>query len=180
MNPSNKSGFRVPRDPNPMDLRESPSAVHALAQPAMVPLDKHRFFAGRKRARRYALQALYSWVLNDNSIADIEAFMLSEHQSGDLDLEYFQTLLHQIPQQFQELDACFSPYLINRTPQELDLIELSVLRIAVYEFKMQQDLPYRVVINEALELAKTFGSDESYKFVNSVLDKVRKDLRSSN
>ncbi len=133
-------------------------------------------FSGRRRARRYALQALYGWSVSQNPLADVETYTLSEHQHGEVDSAYFQILLHSIPTQLSILDKLFEPYL-SRNLRDLGLIELTILRIAVYELKEHQEIPYRVVINEALELAKTFAAPDSHKFVNGILDKVRKDLR---
>ncbi len=133
-------------------------------------------FNGRRRARRYALQALYGWSLTHNNLADVESYTLSEHKEGEIDSAYFQILLHSIPAQLGVLDTRFETYL-SRQLHDLGLIERTILRIAVYELKDQKDIPYRVVINEALELAKTFAAPESHKFVNGILDKVRKDLR---
>ena len=133
-------------------------------------------FSGRRRARRYALQALYGWSVSQNPLADVETYTLSEHQHGEVDSAYFQILLHSIPTELSILDKCFEPHL-SRNLRDLGIIELTILRIAVYELKEHLEIPYRVVINEALELAKTFAAPDSHKFVNGILDKVRKDLR---
>lgn len=133
-------------------------------------------FGNRKMARRYALQALYGWALSDNTLTDIENHVLLEHSEDKFDRAYFSTLLHEIPKQVATLDSLMSPYL-SRKLEDVSPIELTVLRISVYELKERLDVPYKVVINEALELAKTFGSQDSHKFVNGVLDKVAKDLR---
>lgn len=138
-------------------------------------MNKKISFSGRRRARRYALQALYAWEVAQNDLSQIEVDILSEHKEGELDVEYFQQLLHNIPKQISQLDALFEPHL-SRKFEDLGLIELTLLRIAVYELKDKQDVPYRVVINESLELAKIFGATDSHKFVNGVLDKVIQDL----
>jgi transcription antitermination protein NusB len=135
-------------------------------------------FTGRKKARRYALQALYGWLLSGNDLADIEAHTLLEHGDDAFDREYFQSLLHDVPSNLGDIEQTFAPHL-SRKLQELDPIELTILRIATYELMFRQDIPYRVVINEALELAKGFGATESYKFVNGVLDKLARVLRSN-
>lgn len=138
-------------------------------------MNKKINFSGRRRARRYALQALYAWEVAQNALSQIEVDILSEHKEGELDVEYFQQLLHNIPQQISQLDAIFEPHL-SRKLEDLGLIELTLLRIAVYELKDKKDVPYRVVINESLELAKIFGATDSHKFVNGVLDKVVQDF----
>lgn len=133
-------------------------------------------FGRRKLARRYVLQALYGWELSNNDLKDIEADTLLEHAKDKFDRDYFIILLHEIPKQVAEIDLIMSPYL-SRKLEDLGVIELTVLRIAVYELKEKLDIPYKVVINEALELAKTYGSQDSHKFVNGVLDKVAKQIR---
>lgn len=140
-------------------------------------MNKKLSFTGRRKARRYALQALYSWVLSENTLSDIEMHFLIDHAAEAFDREYFQLLLHDVPQHLEILETIMSPYLLNRQFADLDPIELTILRIAVYELKERLDIPYRVVINEGLELAKAFGSLDSHKFVNSVLDKVARELR---
>ncbi|MDB6096351.1 MAG: NusB antitermination factor [Francisellaceae bacterium] len=135
-------------------------------------------FNHRRKARRYSLQALYSWELSNNSLAKVEENILLEKAHKKFDIEYFKEILYGVPQHLTELQDSFIPYL-NIGLEELDTIELTVLRIATYEFKYRLDIPYKVIINEALELTKMFGSIEGFKFVNGVLDKVSKDLRQS-
>lgn len=139
-------------------------------------MGKKPSFSGRRKARRYVLQALYSWMLSENALSDIETHFLMEHAAEEFDREYFQTLLHEIPAQVAALETIMSPYL-SRPFSDLDPIELTILRLSVYELKERVDIPYRVIINEGLELAKTFGSADSHKFVNGVLDKVARELR---
>jgi len=134
-------------------------------------------FSGRKKARRYAVQALYGWSMTQNPLSEIEAFILSEHPEEVFDRDYFSLLILNITQNVQELDAIMQP-LLSRKLTELDFVELAVLRIAVFELKNRLEIPYRVVINEALNLTKTFGATDGYKFVNGVLDKLAKNLRS--
>jgi len=135
----------------------------------MKPIERHQ-------AREYALQALYQWQLSQDPISDIEAQFVAEHISNALDFSYFQELLHNIPKCFDELDTLMHPFL-KRSIKELDPVELSVLRIALYELSKRPDVHYRIIINEALELTKQFGSIEGYKFVNGVLDQVARGLR---
>jgi N utilization substance protein B len=137
-------------------------------------MNKNISFTGRRRARRYALQALYAWILNQNPLHEVEAYTLSTHQMGALDVVYFQTLLQGVASQISGLDLMIEPHLSTRKLEDLDLIERTILRMAVYELKEQKEVPYRVVINEAVELAKIFASPESHKFVNGVIDKVAK------
>jgi N utilization substance protein B len=135
-------------------------------------------FKGREKARRYAMQALYGWLLAGNALKDIEAFYLADRNPKNFDLEYFQRLLHSIPAVLAELDSKLTPFL-DRPFADLDPIELTILRIAIYELKYSFDVPFKVVIHEAVALAKVFGAIDSFKFVNSVLDKAAKYFRAN-
>jgi len=130
----------------------------------------------RKKARQFALQALYQWRLSGNELSEIEAQYAENKYFKKADTEYFNELLYGIPNHVDVLDAHMIDVL-DRSIEELNPVELTALRIAIYELEHRPEIPYRVVINEALELTKMFGSIEGYKFVNGVLDKVAKVLR---
>ena len=130
----------------------------------------------RHNARRYALQAMYQWQIAGTSIDEIEHEFLHYHIDKKLDLAYFKELIHGIPKHQSELDQEMKPFL-GRALQEIDPIELAVLRLAIYELIKRPDVPYRVIINEALELTKKFGSVDGYKFVNGILDRIAKKNR---
>jgi N utilization substance protein B len=132
--------------------------------------------AARHNARRYAVQAMYQWQLTNHPLAEIEAEFTQYHIDKKTDMAYFKELIHGVPQHREELDQAIQPFL-GRPFDEIDPIELAVLRLAVYELAKRPDVPYRVVINEALVLSKKFGSVESHKFVNSILDRVAKKIR---
>lgn len=132
--------------------------------------------AARRRARECAVQALYSWQLSKNDIADIELQFLSEQDVKDVDISYFRELLAGVAMQAEKLDALMAPYL-SRQLEELGQVERAVLRIALFELSKREDVPYKVAINEAIELAKVFGAEDSHKFVNGVLDKVAPTVR---
>lgn len=132
----------------------------------------------RRNARRYALQAMYQWHIAETEIPVIEAEFIASQIDKPTDLDYFKELIHGIPAKQESIDAAISPYLGRPLP-EIDPIEVMVLRIATYELLYRLDVPYRVVINEALELAKKFGSVEGYKFVNGVLDRVARKERAT-
>ena len=119
--------------------------------------------AARRRARECAVQALYSWQLSHNDIADVEYQFLAEQDVKDVDVLYFR-------------DGLMKPYL-SRQLEELGQVEKAVLRIALFELSKRDDVPYKVAINEAIELAKTFGAEDSHKFVNGVLDKAAPVIR---
>jgi N utilization substance protein B len=132
--------------------------------------------AARRRARECAVQALYSWQLSKNDIADVEHQFLTEQDVKDVDVAYFRELLSGAAVNAGMLDELMAPYL-SRQLDELGQVERAVLRIALFELKMREDVPYKVAINEAIELAKTFGAEDSHKFVNGVLDKVAPTIR---
>ncbi|OGT45542.1 MAG: N utilization substance protein B [Gammaproteobacteria bacterium RIFCSPHIGHO2_12_FULL_41_20] len=141
-----------------------------------MPENKRINPQARHNARHYAVQALYQWQLTGASGTDIENQFLKHQISKQVDLEYFKELLHGIVSEQKTLDEHMHPYL-KRQLHELDPVELAVLRLAIYELTKRPDVPYRVIINEALELTKKFGSVEGYKFVNGVLDQVARKIR---
>lgn len=130
----------------------------------------------RRKARELALQAVYSWQMTANKVEQIELSIATSNNMDKVDMGYFQELLRAVVKDTDELDIAIKPYL-GRLPEELDLVEKAILRIATYELTARIDVPYKVVINEAIELAKSFGAEESHKFVNGVLDKAVKTLR---
>ena len=144
----------------------------------------------RHNARYFALQAIYSWQISRDNIADIEAHFLAAekyeeeaHQADEpllrqpeTDVNYFRDLLTGVVLSHQELDSKMRPYL-SRPLQDLDEMEHALLRLAMYELCKREDVPFKVVINEAIELAKCFGAEDSHKFVNGVLDKAAPTVR---
>lgn len=137
---------------------------------------KHRIL--RHNARQCALQAIYQWQLSANPIQEIETQFIQYHITKKVDLDYFREILHGVVKHQHELDKSISLF-IERTINEVDPIELAILRVATFELAKRSDIPYRVVINEGLELAKKFGSIEGFKFINSVLDRIARQLRSN-
>jgi N utilization substance protein B len=130
----------------------------------------------RHKARQLALQAIYQWQLSRDPIDFIEAQFLATANPKKIDLEYFSELLREVTKQAIELDSVMLPFL-DRKIAELDQVELAVLRLAIFEMKNRIDIPYKVVIDEALKLTKIFGSVEGFKYVNGILDKVAHTLR---
>ena len=125
----------------------------------------------RSRARRMAMQALYEWQVANNTPLDILNTYRAEQDLKKVDEEYFRELLLNTAKYQQELDDMMSGCL-DRPINEVDPIETAILRLACYELAHRPDVPYRVVINEAIELAKSFGAESGHKFVNGILDKV--------
>jgi N utilization substance protein B len=130
----------------------------------------------RRKARELAVQAIYSWQLSQNSITDIEVNFLTDNSARRFDIPYFQQLLHGVTKSVGSIDEAISPH-VDRPLADVDHVEKAILRVAIYELKDCTDVPYRVVINEAIELAKSFAADDSHKFVNGVLDKAVKLIR---
>jgi N utilization substance protein B len=125
----------------------------------------------RARARRRALQAIYAWQMSGSRmVAVIEQFR-DEQDMEIADVAYFEDLLRGVDRHCAELDAGIVPFL-DRSIAEVDPIERAALRIAAYELRHRLDVPYRVVINEAIEVARRFGSEHGHTFVNGVLDKL--------
>ena len=132
--------------------------------------------AERRKARHYGMQALYQWHMAGASLSDIEAEFRADYDFSHVDLEYFQALLHGVPACVDELDASFEP-LLDRKLDDLDPIERTLLRMGTFELAERLDVPYKVVINEAVALAKKFGATDGHKYINGVLDKVAHQLR---
>jgi len=137
---------------------------------------KPRSFKKRKHARDKVLQALYQWQLSGEDLDWIKDYFMDEQGVASGDPEYFLELLYKIPSTVTELDATYRKYMKN-FEDNLDPIECNILRIATYELIHHMEIPYRVIINEAINLAKTYGADEGYKFVNGVLDPLSQKLR---
>jgi N utilization substance protein B len=133
--------------------------------------------AQRSKARHYAMQALYQWSVTQNPLNVIEAEFHTDNDMTVVDTDYFHELVHQVPAQLATIETDFLPYVTDMALHELDPITLALLRLATYELRFRVDVPYKVVINEALRLAKKFGATDSYKFINGVLDKVAARLR---
>lgn len=130
----------------------------------------------RRKARELAVQAVYSWQISHNTVNDIEMSFISDNSKRRFDIEYFQQLLRGVTGKVAELDLAISPY-VDRPIDEIDHVEKAILRVAVFELSDCLEVPYRVVINEAIELAKLFAADDSHKFINGVLDKAVKLIR---
>ena len=122
------------------------------------------------------MQALYQWHMAGQSLNEIEAQFRVDNDFGAVDGAYFHGIRHGVPRQKTEIDGAFES-LLDRPLDEIDPVELSILRLSTFELKNRIDIPYRVVINEGIELAKTFGATESHKYINGVLDQLAVTLR---
>ncbi|MFA5628456.1 MAG: transcription antitermination factor NusB [Thiohalomonadaceae bacterium] len=130
----------------------------------------------RSRARQRALQALYQWQITADDPAVIEEQFLTAGEMGKADPGFFHDLLYEVTTHLDELDGLLTPRL-DRPLEQVDLVERAILRMGCYELRYRPETPYRVVINEAVELAKIFGGEQGHKYVNSVLDKLARQLR---
>ena len=133
----------------------------------------------RVRARRTAVQACYQWLINKQPVAAvIKEFENDRVELKKADKDYFRDLLEGINRCSEELDDNIKT-LLDRPLQELDTVEHAILMLAVYELLHHPELPWRVIVNEAVDLAKMFGAEQSYKYINGVLDKAARRLRAS-
>lgn len=131
----------------------------------------------RKKARQLLIQALYQWQSAGADITRIEAEFCADNGMAKVDAAFFHELLHGIPRQLVEVDGAYSPFL-DRKMGDLDPVSRAVLRLGAYELLYRIDVPYKVVINEAINLAKMFGPTDAHKYINGVLDKVAARARS--
>jgi N utilization substance protein B len=132
--------------------------------------------AARSRARRRALQAVYAWQLSGSPVDKVIEQFRAEQDMEVADLEYFEALVRGVVQHAEELDAVLAKF-IDRTVAQVDPIERAVLRIAAFELAHRLDVPYRVVINEAIESTKRFGAEHGHTYVNGVLDRAAAEWR---
>jgi N utilization substance protein B len=130
----------------------------------------------RAKARRLALQGLYQWQLSGTPAGELIAELNASQNIKDVDTEYFEALLRGVIAGSDALQALFQPNL-DRPAEQVDPIERGILLIGTFELKDRIDVPYRVVLNEAMELAKGFGAEDSHKYINAVLDKTSAGLR---
>jgi transcription antitermination protein NusB len=130
----------------------------------------------RSRARRRAVQAIYAWQISGGNGQSLVAQFAHEQAREVADLAYFEALVHGVLDNRRDIDQALAPYL-DRTIEEVDAIERAVLRLSAFELRFRADVPYRVVINEAIESAKRFGSEHGHTYVNGVLDRAAVEWR---
>ena len=135
-------------------------------------------FAAKRKSRRFAVQGLYEWQMTQNPVHEIEGRTRAENAMHKVDIAYYHLLLSSVIQQVDSIDELLKPAL-DRELDALDGVELATLRLGTFELRDRLEVPYRVVIDEAIELAKHFGATDSHKYVNGVLDKLAKTLRSA-
>lgn len=130
----------------------------------------------KQKARKLLVQALYSWELGGIDLQTIEVNFHIENDMSKIDSDLFKKVLYEVPKNLSKIDECYRPYL-DREQDQLDPVSRAILRIATYELLFSIEVPYKVAINEGVNLAKTFGPTDAYKFINSVLDRVAAQFR---
>lgn len=132
--------------------------------------------SNRHNARKAAVQALYQWDITKQRIDEIEGQFEQIHDLQNVDRKYLREVMLEVPNATEELETIIARF-IDRDFKALDPVERAILRLGAYELKFKLDVPTKVIINEMIELAKVFGADHSYKFVNGVMDKMASSVR---
>ncbi|MFW5443340.1 MAG: transcription antitermination factor NusB [Methylococcaceae bacterium] len=132
--------------------------------------------SAKTNARRCAVQALYQWQMTGESLSRIEMSFLEEERLKGAQKSYFSEIFYGVPKQLNQIDEALAEF-VDRPVEKIDPVERAVLRIGVYELINRLETPYKVIINEGVNLAKFFGADGSHKYVNGILDKVSKKKR---
>ena len=130
----------------------------------------------RTNSRKAAVQALYQWQMTGQSLIEIERQFIEEERLKDAQKSYFTWLFHGVPKNLEAIDQVLSEF-VDRPVDKIDPVERAILRMGVYELVYRPDMPYRVALNESINLAKCFGADGSHKYVNGILDKVAQRIR---
>lgn len=133
--------------------------------------------AERRKARHYGMQALYQWSMTGASASTIEAEFRTDNDMTYVDTDYLHELISEITKIASSLDDAYEPFLQGRDIKELDPVTKALLRLGSYELLHRIDIPYKVAINESVALGKKFGANESYKFINGVLDQLAAKVR---
>ncbi len=125
----------------------------------------------KTNARKCAVQALYQWQMSGDSLTRIETYFLEEERLKGAQKTYFTELFHGVPKQLDVIDAALAEF-VDRPVEKIDPVERAILRIGTYELMYRLETPYKVIINEGVNLAKDFGAEGSHKYINGILDKV--------
>tara|TARA_B100000768_G_C11113611_1_gene304394 strand:- start:82 stop:549 length:468 start_codon:yes stop_codon:yes gene_type:complete len=148
-----------------------------MTKPSSEKMKRRALASERHKARHFAMQGLYQWQLNATPANQIAAQFNVDFNMKGTDQDYFLELLKGVQYSAQEIDTILLPFAEDRRLDECDPVTHALLRMATYELKNRIDVPYKVAINEAVNLAKKFGPEDSHKFVNGVLDQVARVLR---
>ena len=125
----------------------------------------------RTNARKCAVQALYQWQMTGENLAAIEQQFIEEQRLKNAQRSYFNELVHGVPKQLDKIDQVLAEF-VDRPVEKIDPVERAVLRVSVYELLNRLEMPYRVILNEGINLAKCFGAEGSHKYINGILDKI--------
>lgn len=131
---------------------------------------------GKQKARKLAMQSLYQWQMANADLAEIEAQFRAIKNMDRVDIDYYKKLLYGVPQQLKLIEDELRP-LLDREVDSLNPVELAILRIGAFEILECLEIPYRVVLDESISLAREFGSQDGYKYVNGVLHNLAKKIR---
>ena len=132
----------------------------------------------RTNARKAAVQALYQWQMAGHDLSEIERQFLEDERLKNAQKSYFVELFYGVPKNLDAIDLALSEF-VDRPVDTIDPVERAILRIGAYELLHRPDMPYRVVLNESINLAKYFGADGSHKYVNGILDKIAQQKRAA-
>lgn len=125
----------------------------------------------KTKARKCAVQALYQWQVTGQNLSAIEQQFIEEDRLKNAQKSYFFELIHGVPKQLNEIDSALSEF-IDRPLDKINLVERAVLRVGVYELLNRPEMPYRVILNESINLAKCFGAEGGHRYINGILDKI--------
>ncbi|MDF1757903.1 MAG: transcription antitermination factor NusB [Legionellaceae bacterium] len=131
---------------------------------------------GKRKARKLALQSLYQWLMSKEDIPEIEAQFHAINNMAKVDTEYYKRILYGVPKRLSELEEAFTPFL-DRTIDSLNPVELTILRISTFELFECLEIPYKVILDESVSLAKEFGSQDGHRYVNGVLHNLSEKVR---
>lgn len=132
----------------------------------------------RSLARKLAMQALYQWQLTQQDAVEIKQQYLESEDSAGVDEDHFVELVTQVIARHEEITTALKPF-VDRPLEQLDPVEAAILMIGMYELQRRLDIPYRVVINEGVDLCKRFGATDAHKYINAVLDRAARDIRAA-
>lgn len=132
--------------------------------------------SGKRRARKLALQSLYQWLMADTNLSDIEAQFSAANNMEKVDVDYYRRLLYGVPKELVALETAIQP-LLDRPVQSLNPIELTILRLCTFELLHCPEIPYRVILDESVSLARAFGSQDGHRYVNGVLHNLAQTAR---
>jgi N utilization substance protein B len=149
-----------------------------MSDEAPKPIARGKGSRARSLARKLAMQALYQWQMTQQSAAEIKRQFLESEDSAGVDEEHFVELVTEAIARHEAISAALQPF-VDRPLEQLDPVESAILMIGMYELQQRLDIPYRVVINEGVDLCKRFGATDAHKYINAVLDRAAREIRAA-